>query len=93
MVQTWAEKEMRNLKRLQASGIPCPDAIILRLHVLVMSLIGDVKLGLAAPRLKDALITTEEGYKKTYRQLVKIVWTMYNKCKLVHGDFSEYNLL
>lgn len=32
---------MRNLKRLQACGIPCPEAIVLRLHVLVMSLIGD----------------------------------------------------
>ncbi|KAJ3327455.1 protein kinase rio1, partial [Kappamyces sp. JEL0680] len=41
MVQTWAEKEMRNLKRLQACGIPCPEAIVLRLHVLVMTLIGD----------------------------------------------------
>ena len=93
MVQTWAEKEMRNLKRLQTCGIPCPTPIVLRLHVLVMSLIGDSKSGWAAPRLKDAVISQEETYRKLYRQLVKILWTMYNRCKLVHGDFSEYNLL
>ncbi len=65
---------------------------MLRLHVLVMTLIGD-KNGWAAPRLKDAVIQSEEKYWKLYRQLVKILWTMYNKCKLVHGDFSEYNIL
>ncbi|KAJ3272352.1 hypothetical protein HDV01_005786 [Terramyces sp. JEL0728] len=92
MVQTWAEKEMRNLKRLQVNGIPCPEAVVLRLHVLVMTLIGD-KNGWAAPRLKDAVIKEEKTYKSLYRQLVRILWVLYNKCKLVHADFSEYNLL
>ncbi|KAI8898985.1 RIO1 family-domain-containing protein [Globomyces pollinis-pini] len=92
MVQTWAEKEMRNLKRLQACGIPCPDPVVLRLHVLVMTLIGD-KAGWAAPRLKDAVIRKEETFQKIYRQLCKILWVLYNRCKLVHADFSEYNLL
>lgn len=40
-VQTWAEKEMRNLKRLHGSGIPCPEPLLLRLHVLLMTFIGD----------------------------------------------------
>merc|ERR1719223_1224358 len=52
MVATWAEKEMRNLKRLEAAGIPCPKPVLLRSHVLVMDFIGDD--GWAAPRLKDA---------------------------------------
>lgn len=41
MVKVWAEKEMRNLKRLQTAKIPCPEAILLRSHVLLMSFIGD----------------------------------------------------
>lgn len=41
MVQTWAEKEMRNLKRLHAASIPCPEPLMLRLHVLLMTFIGD----------------------------------------------------
>ena len=31
MVQLWAEKEMRNLRRLQAAGIPCPEPVLLKL--------------------------------------------------------------
>ncbi|KAJ1344721.1 hypothetical protein BSLG_000244 [Batrachochytrium salamandrivorans] len=41
----------------------------------------------AAPRLKDAVITDEATYRDLYRQLLKILWTMFHKCKLVHADF------
>lgn len=41
MVKLWAEKEMRNLKRLWQARIPCPEPLVLRLHVLVMSFLGD----------------------------------------------------
>lgn len=41
MVRLWAEKEMRNLKRLVAAGIPCPDPIEVRENVLVMTFLGD----------------------------------------------------
>ncbi|NXW07589.1 RIOK1 kinase, partial [Fregetta grallaria] len=40
MVKTWAEKEMRNLIRLNTAQIPCPEPIMLRSHVLVMGFIG-----------------------------------------------------
>lgn len=41
MVKVWAEKEMRNLRRLQQAGIPSPQALVLRMHVLVMEFLGD----------------------------------------------------
>jgi RIO kinase 1 len=41
MVRLWAEKEMRNLKRLVAAGIPCPDPLEVRENVLVMGFLGD----------------------------------------------------
>ncbi|GAA5809829.1 hypothetical protein MFLAVUS_003244 [Mucor flavus] len=91
MVKVWAEKEMRNLKRIQQAGIPSPTAIILRMHVLVMEFLGD-KNGWAYPRLKDAQIETSR-YPALYYQLVKNVRTMYQVCKLVHADLSEYNIL
>ncbi|KAG2199979.1 hypothetical protein INT47_000329 [Mucor saturninus] len=91
MVKVWAEKEMRNLKRIQAAGIPSPTAIILRMHVLVMEFLGD-KNGWAYPRLKDAQIETSR-YPALYYQLVKNVRTMYQVCRLVHADLSEYNIL
>ncbi|KAJ3021167.1 hypothetical protein HKX48_009087 [Thoreauomyces humboldtii] len=92
MVKVWAEKEMRNLKRLHQAGIPCPEPILLRMHVLLMTFIGDAD-GWAAPRLKDAVITDVKIYRSIYHQLLKMMWMMYHKCKLVHGDLSEYNLL
>ncbi|CAB5375751.1 unnamed protein product [Rhizophagus irregularis] len=41
MVKLWAEKEMRNLKRLWQAGIPCPEPLVLGLHALVMIFLRD----------------------------------------------------
>ena len=59
MVQTWAEKEMRNLIRLKEAGLRVPAVEMLRSHVLVMEFIGSED-GVAAPRLRDADISDEE---------------------------------
>ncbi|KAF9437742.1 protein kinase rio1 [Entomortierella beljakovae] len=91
MVKIWAEKEMRNLKRLYQAGIPCPEPLVLRMHVLVMGFLGD-KNGWAYPRLKDAQID-EDRYPGLYFQLVKYMRIMYQTCHLVHADLSEYNIL
>ncbi|WOL03727.1 serine/threonine-protein kinase RIO1-like [Canna indica] len=90
MVKTWAEKEMRNLMRVKAAGIRCPTPLLLRLHVLVMEFIG--KAGWAAPRLKDAALS-EDKLHECYLEIITTMRTLYQKCKLVHGDLSEYNIL
>ncbi|KAH1044903.1 hypothetical protein GYH30_026231 [Glycine max] len=90
MVKTWAEKEMRNLMRLKAAGIRCPTPYLLRLHVLVMEFIG--KSGWAAPRLKDAALSLDK-LREGYVEIIIAMRTLYQKCKLVHGDLSEYNIL
>ncbi|KAL5543918.1 hypothetical protein UlMin_007702 [Ulmus minor] len=90
MVKTWAEKEMRNLMRLKAAGIRCPTPLLLRLHVLVMEFIG--KAGWAAPRLKDAALSLDK-LREGYMEMIIAMRTLYQKCKLVHGDLSEYNIL
>lgn len=91
MVQLWAEKEMRNLKRLQACGIPCPEPLLLKLQVLVMSFIGDEE-GWPAPRLKDASFDDSEA-EVLYGECIRLLRRLYQECRLVHADFSEYNLL
>lgn len=90
MVKLWAEKELRNLLRLRMAGIPCPEPVSLRAHVLVMSFIGED--GLNAPRLKDTQLSTER-HAALYAQLIGFMRTMYHQCRLVHADLSEYNLL
>ena len=95
MVKVWAEKEMRNLKRIYASGIPCPEPVQLRLHVLVMGFLGDKK-GIPAPRLKDVELVgsdLETRWKLLYLQLLGYMRILYQSCRLVHADLSEYNVL
>jgi RIO kinase 1 len=102
MVKMWAEKEMRNLKRLYSAGINCPEPLYLKLHVLVMSFLGnkngwytlmEMKLiNRAYPRLKDA-ITEDDVYPLLYNQVLKDMRIMYQTCRLVHADLSEFNLL
>ncbi|KAJ1735178.1 Serine/threonine-protein kinase rio1 [Coemansia biformis] len=91
MVRLWAEKEMRNLKRIHTAGIASPNPIILRQHVLVMEFLGSSD-GWAYPRLKDATIP-QNRYPQLYYQLVRDMRILYNECRLVHADLSEYNIL
>lgn len=100
MVKLWAEKEFRNLRRIHGAGIPCPEPIQLKLHVLVMEFLGDKK-GYAYPRLRDASISSsssdaddaEATWRLLYVQLLGIMRRMYQVCRLVHADLSEYNIL
>lgn len=90
MVRTWAEKEMRNLIRMHSNGINVPQPLLLRSHVLVMEFIG--KDGWPARLLKDVVLTQSKA-REIYRDIVVLMWKIYNKCKLVHADLSEFNIL
>jgi len=90
LIKLWAEKEMRNLKRMQAAGLPCPIPISQKENILVMSFIG--KDGFPAPTLKDANLSGGKLYD-CYTQCIKLMRRMYHECRLVHADLSEYNVL
>jgi RIO kinase 1 len=91
MVKLWAEKEVRNLKRIALTNglIKVPYPFILKNNIIVMEFIGE-RGGKAAPRLRDANL---EDWNQSYMQTMLIVRRMYQRCKLVHADLSEYNLL
>ncbi|CAD5114704.1 DgyrCDS3747 [Dimorphilus gyrociliatus] len=90
MVRTWAEKEMRNLLRIHQAGIPCPEPIILRNHVLVMEFLGTS--GWPSPKLKDVEINQSKA-RELYLQIIIIVRNLFQIAKLVHADLSEFNML
>lgn len=90
VINMWAEKEMHNLLRMQKFGINCPEVITLKKNLLVMSFIGSNNI--AAPKLKNAILSDAELIC-AYDEVVNIMCTLYNDCKLVHADLSEYNIL
>ncbi|XP_074683995.1 serine/threonine-protein kinase RIO1 isoform X3 [Strix aluco] len=90
MVKTWAEKEMRNLIRLNTAQIPCPEPIMLRSHVLVMGFIG--KGDRPAPLLKNAQLS-DSKVRELYLQIIQYMRRMYQDARLVHADLSEFNML
>jgi RIO kinase 1 len=98
MVKVWAEKEFRNLRRIHAAGIPCPEPVYLKAHVLVMSFLGNNK-GWPAPRLRDFEFEAETQeevaakWRDVYITLLSYMRILYQTCRLVHADLSEYNLL
>uniref|UniRef100_A0A3Q2QK05 Serine/threonine-protein kinase RIO3 n=1 Tax=Fundulus heteroclitus TaxID=8078 RepID=A0A3Q2QK05_FUNHE len=90
VIRLWAEKEMHNLSRMKKAGIPCPDVVLLKKHILVMSFIG--KQSVPAPKLKDVSLGAEE-MKEAYHQVLQMMQQLYQDCNLVHADLSEYNML
>ncbi|RXM36083.1 Serine/threonine-protein kinase RIO3 [Acipenser ruthenus] len=90
IIRMWAEKEMHNLARMQKAGIPCPEVVILKKHILVMSFIGEKQV--PAPKLKEIKLSSED-MKQAYYQVLHMMQQLYQECNLVHADLSEYNML
>ncbi|KAA6397646.1 MAG: putative Serine/threonine-protein kinase rio1 [Streblomastix strix] len=62
MVRVWAEKEFRNLMRLQTAGIRSPKPIAQRQHLLIMT-----------PRLKD-FVSQKNNTELTQSKLIDLYW-------------------
>lgn len=87
LIKVWAEKEVRNLKRMSKYGILCPAPLYLKKSILIMTMIGENE---PAPRLKDAKI---DDWNEAYKKCIDILTRLYQKAGLIHADFSEYNLV
>ena len=85
LVYLWAKKEYRNLSQCYDVGIPVPRPLYVTKNVLAMDFVG--KNG--AP--SRSLLTSEVD-QNDYDQAISIIRDLYHKAKLVHGDFSEYNI-
>ena len=85
MVFLWAKKEFKNLSRCYDCGIPVPKPIHVTRNVLAMEFVG--KNGSPCKVLLESQIDEND-----YHQAISLIKNLYTKAKLVHGDYSEYNI-
>ncbi|CEP60661.1 protein kinase RIO1 LALA0_S01e16050g [Lachancea lanzarotensis] len=93
MIKVWAEKEFRNLKRIhQSNVVPAPKPVEVKSNVLIMEFLnrGD---GFASPRLKDYPFKDAADVAYYYHTMISYMRLLYQNCRLVHADLSEYNAL
>jgi RIO kinase 1 len=88
IILLWAQKEYKNLMRMEKAKIPAPKALKLLSNVLVMSYIGRGEQ--PAPMIKDHSL---DDPQESFQALLDIMKKLHSKAKLVHGDLSEYNIL
>jgi len=93
LAHMWAEKEESNLKRLVKHGIPAPQPILLKKHILVMEFLGENSQ--APARKINELYNSWNSVRRAraFVEVKDIMCDMYQKASLVHSDLSEYNLL
>ncbi|MEM0224661.1 MAG: serine protein kinase RIO [Desulfurococcaceae archaeon] len=92
LILAWARKEFKNLVRMYESGVKVPKPIACLNNVLVMEFLGEDRA--RYPLLVEAYRELTENelytiYELVVGELEKIVC----KAKLVHGDYSEYNIM
>ena len=85
LVYLWAKKEYRNLSQCYDAGIPVPRPLYITKNVLAMDFVGTN----GSP---SRSLLTSEIEQNDYNQAISILKDLYHKAKLVHGDFSEYNI-
>ena len=85
LVYLWAKKEYRNLSQCYSAGIRVPKPLYVTNNVLAMDFVG--KKGRPAKSLLESVV-----YEEDYKHAISIIKDLYDKAKLVHGDFSEYNI-
>jgi len=89
VIFSWARREYINLHKAHAAGVPVPEPIAWKDHVLLMRLIGRHD---PAPQLKDTILSPEEAVSFE-EQIIHGYRRLYHEAGLVHGDLSPFNIL
>ncbi len=92
----WARKEFRNLKRMYESGVNVPRPYLVYQNIIVMEFLGSN--GARAPTLHEIrqILRSEfsEGeIKRLAYEAIEQYKRIYCCARLVHADYSEYNLV
>jgi RIO kinase 1 len=88
LVDIWVRKEFRNLSRLDKWGLGTAKPIGVHKNVLVMDYLGTPNG--PSPRLRDVKVLNPQV---VYDELIEFLAVTWQKAKMVHGDFSPYNIM
>jgi RIO kinase 1 len=88
VIAAWCQKEYRNLRDMHEAGIGVPFPYKFSNNVLIMEFIGEG--GVAAHMLTKH---KPKQPKKLIKTLALYIKNMYQRAGLVHGDFSEFNIM
>jgi RIO kinase 1 len=84
----WAEKEYRNLARLEKARIPAPRPVGFEENIVVMTLVGDNWV--AGPQLNEL---QSGDYVALSKMVLAAMERLVSRAHLVHGDLSQYNIV
>ena len=87
VVLAWTRKEFANLERAAKAGVRVPTPIAVQRNVLVMELVGQ-----ADDRARRLAEVNVENPQTAYEVVREYMRRLY-RAGLVHGDFSEYNMI
>ncbi len=85
LVYLWAKKEYQNLTRCVRNNIPVVKPITVKNNVLALEFVG--KDGIPTKTLVESEVNGDD-----YKSAIRLIKQLYKKARLVHGDFSEYNI-
>lgn len=85
LVYLWAKKEHQNLTRCIQNRISVVKPITVKNNVLAMEFVG--KDGVPSKTLIESEVNEDD-----YNSAIGLIKQLYKKARLVHGDFSEYNI-
>ncbi len=88
LVTLWVRKEHRNLLRMRKAGLRVPNPRAILQNVLVMDYLGDATS--PAQRIRDIDVESPGEVVDELLDFLRVCW---QQARLVHADFSEYNVL
>ena len=85
LVYLWAKKEFQNILQCYRCGIPVVKPIHVSKNILVMEFIGN-------NGNPEKTLLESDVDENDYHQSIQLITDLFTKAKLVHADFSEYNI-
>ena len=85
LVYIWAKKEFQNISQCYNAGISVVKPIHVSKNILVLEFIGN-------NGVPEKTLLESDVDENDYQQSIQLISDLFRKAKLVHGDFSEYNI-